>query len=116
MHYKTLRDIKVKGKRVLIRTDFNVPIDANGIIQDDSKIRATLPTIRYILDQGGSVILMSHLGRPEGKRMSEYSLAPVALALSNLLQRDVGFIPDCVGEATEKLCSRLANGGVLLLE
>lgn len=116
MRYKTLHDVRVKGKRVLLRVDFNVPLDSMGNIQDDARIRSSVPTIRYILDQGGSVILMSHLGRPEGKRSPQYSLAPIAKRLSALLNREVTFSPDCVGETAEKLAGRLTPGNVLLLE
>ncbi|MBS0585897.1 MAG: phosphoglycerate kinase [Verrucomicrobia bacterium] len=116
IRYKTLHDVHIKGRRVLIRVDFNVPLDGSGNIQDETKIRSSLPTIRYILEHGGSVILMSHLGRPEGKRNPLYSLAPVAKRLSLLLEREVTLAPDCIGEAVERLSSRLAPGGILLLE
>jgi len=112
---KTIRDIEVQGKRVLVRVDFNVPIQ-NGQITDDRRIRESLPTIQYLLDRGASVILMSHLGRPKGKRDPQYSLRPVAERLSVLLRRPVRFLEDCVGEAVEQAVQALKPGEVVLLE
>jgi len=113
---KTLVDIDVTGMRALVRVDYNVPLDLNGNITDDTRIRATLPTINHILDNGGSVILMSHLGRPEGKVVPAMSLAPVARRLSRLLKLDVQFLPDCVGEEVANTVKGLKPGSVVLLE
>jgi phosphoglycerate kinase len=111
----SLKDLNVQGKRVLIRVDFNVPLDKKGNITDDSRIKASLPSIRYVIDHGGSVILMSHLGRPKGIT-PELSLAPCAKQLSELLKRPVKMASDCVGEAVEKMTSSLKPGEVILLE
>jgi 3-phosphoglycerate kinase len=116
MDKKTIRDIDLRGKRVLVRVDFNVPIE-NGAITDDTRIRAAVPTLKAILEQKPrSVILMSHLGRPKGGPDPKYSLAPVAPALSNLLGVNVKFASDTVGEAAEKAAAELSEGGVLLVE
>lgn len=112
----TLHDIVLKGKRVLVRADLNVPLNEKGEITDDYRIKASLPTIKFILDHGGSVILMSHLGRPDGKRMPELSLAPVAKRLSELLDKEIAFAPDCVGDSVEKMVSKLQPGQIVLLE
>ena len=116
MDKKTIRDIDLAGKRVLVRVDFNVPLDSNQQITDDTRIRAALPTIRYLLDQGAAVILMSHLGRPDGKVVEKLSLAPVARRLSELLGRPVQMATDCVGPAVEAQAKALQPGQVLLLE
>lgn len=116
MKYNTLQDVQLKGKRALVRVDFNVPINDEGQITDDSRIQQSLPTIKFILSQGGSVILMSHLGRPGGKRVEELSLMPVARRLSELLKMDVAMAPDCIGEVVEKMASKLVPGQVLMLE
>ena len=116
MNKMTIRDVDLKGKRVLVRVDFNVPLDGDKIT-DDTRIRGAVPTIKAILDQSPrSVILMSHLGRPKGGPDPKYSLKPVAPALAKLLGRDVAFAEDCVGEAAEKAAAALPEGGVLLLE
>jgi phosphoglycerate kinase len=116
MAKKTVRDVDLKGKRVLCRVDFNVPIKG-GKINDDTRIRESLPTLRYILEQPGSrLILMSHLGRPKDKPEPEYSLKPVAQRLSELLGRPVAMAADCVGDAVEAQAKGLAAGEVLLLE
>ncbi len=115
MNKKTVRDIDLKGKRVLMRVDFNVPM-ANGQVTDDKRIRASLPTIQYVLDQGASVILMSHLGRPKGRPDPEFSLKPAAEVLSQLLGRPVKMAPDCVGPEVEKMARELQPGEVLMLE
>ena len=112
----TVRDIDVRGKRVLERVDFNVPLDDNGYISDDTRIRASLPTIRYLLDNGASLILMSHLGRPKGQPTPKYSLRPVAERLSELLGRAVALAPDSVGPEVEAMARALQPGEVLLLE
>src|SRR5437660_6767319 len=101
MNKKTIRDIDVAGKRVLVRVDFNVPLDSEQHITDDTRIRATVPTIQYLLDHGASVILMSHLGRPDGKVVDKMSLAPVAKRLSELLGRPVQMATDCIGPEIE---------------
>ncbi len=116
MNKKTIRDIDLAGKRVLVRVDFNVPLDPQQHITDDTRIRAALPTIRYILDQGASVILMSHLGRPDGKVVDTLSLAPVARHLSELLGKPVEMAKDCIGPEVEALAKSLQPGQVLLLE
>jgi len=112
---KTLRDIQITGKRVLVRVDFNVPIDEQGNIVDDTRIKASLPTIEYLLDARAKVILLSHLGRPKG-RDPRYSLLPVAKRLSRLVGTEVRFTPDCVGEEVRKAVDDLKEGEILLLE
>lgn len=108
--------IEVAGKRVFIRADFNVPLDQEGNITDDTRIKSTLPTVKSVLDRGGSVILASHLGRPKGKVDKKYSLAPVAGRLSELLGKDVTFLEDCIGKAVEEKAQSLNPGDVILLE
>ncbi|NOQ86465.1 MAG: phosphoglycerate kinase [Deltaproteobacteria bacterium] len=108
-------EIEVKDKKVFIRADFNVPLD-QGIITDDTRIKSTLPTVRSVLDRGGSVILASHLGRPKGKVDKKYSLAPVADRLSELLGKEVMFIEDCIGKEVEEKAQHLKPGDILLLE
>jgi phosphoglycerate kinase len=113
---RSIRDVDLKGRRVLMRVDFNVPIK-NGTIGDDTRIRASLPTIEYALEHGAAtVVLCSHLGRPKGKPNPEYSLKPVATALSKLLNRPVVFADDCVGEPTRAAIERAGPNGVVLLE
>ena len=116
MAKRTIRDLDVAGKRVLVRVDFNVPLDEAGQIVDDTRIRAALPTVEHLLAQGASVILMSHLGRPHGQRVPELSLAPIAERLSQLLERAVGMAPDCVGAEVAAQAAALQPGQVLLLE
>ncbi len=116
MDKKTVRDIYARGKRVLVRVDFNVPLDAERNITDDTRIRASLPTIQYLLDNGAAVILMSHLGRPKGAVNEKYSLAPVAQRLSTLLGRPVQMAQDSVGPQVEAQAKALQPGQVLLLE
>ncbi len=112
----TLRDIELRGKRVLLRVDFNVPLDGETIT-DMTRFRAALPTLRYILDrEPQAVILMSHLGRPKGERVANLSLAPVAPALAQLLGCDVAFAEDCIGAKAEAAINDLPSGGVILLE
>ena len=112
----TIKDVDLKGKRLLMRVDFNVPLDENQRITDDKRIRASLPTIRYAVERGAKVILMSHLGRPKGKVIPEMSLKPAAQRLGELLGKAVGFTPDCVGADAERLVDGLKEGDVLLLE
>ncbi len=116
MDKATVRDIDVRGKRIVERVDFNVPLDDSGRITDDTRIRASLPTIRYLLDAGASVILMSHLGRPKGTVNPKYSLRPVGERLSELLGRPVRMAPDCVGPDAERMARELKPGEILLLE
>jgi phosphoglycerate kinase len=112
----SIKDLDLSGKRVFIRVDFNVPVK-NGVIGDDTRIRASLPTIKYALDQGATVILASHLGRPKGKVAAEYSLKPVVPRLSELLGRPVVFADDCIGEPARKAVAEAQRGGgVVLLE
>jgi phosphoglycerate kinase len=110
-----IEDLELKGKRVVMRVDFNVPVK-DGKVDNDKRLRASLPSIRYVLDKGGSLVLMSHLGRPDGKRVAKHSLRPVATRLAELLGRPVTFLEDCVGEAVEKACASLKPGDVALLE
>lgn len=113
----TIKDVEVTDKRVLVRVDFNVPLDEKtGAITDDSRIRATLPTIKYLLDQGARVILCSHLGRPDGKVVDQLRLTVVAQRLSQILGQQVGITKNCIGAETEKSVENLKSGDVLLLE
>src|SRR5215510_8822071 len=112
----TLRDIAIGGKRLFVRVDFNVPLSKAGEVTDDTRISATLPTISYALQEGASVILASHLGRPAGRVDPAFSLCPVAARLQELLGKPVRLAPDCVGAETEALAQALAPGEVLLLE
>ncbi|HSL53132.1 MAG TPA: phosphoglycerate kinase [Pyrinomonadaceae bacterium] len=111
----SIKDLNLRGKRLFVRVDFNVPIK-DGKVDDDSRIRASLPTIQYAIDHGARVILASHLGRPKGQRVEKYSLRPVAEHLSQLLNRSVAFAEDCVGEPAESKVNALADGDVALLE
>lgn len=113
---KYIDDIDLKGKRVLMRVDFNVPLDDHSNITDDTRIRSVLPTINYALDENAKVILASHLGRPKGKRIPEMSLAPVAKRLGRLLEKEVVLAPDCVGDETKKIVDEMKPGAVVLLE
>jgi phosphoglycerate kinase len=117
--FRSIRDLPLQGARVLMRVDFNVPQDkATGAITNDQRIVAALPTIRFALDQGAAVVLMSHLGRPDGQRVAKYSLKPVAKELEEQLGRPVKFLDDCVGPAVEAACAKgtLKPGDVVLLE
>src|SRR3954469_3130059 len=117
--FKTIRDLNLAGKRVLMRADFNVPQDKKtGAITNTQRITAALPTIKYALEKGASVVLMSHLGRPDGKKIEKFSLKPVAAELEKLLGKKVTFLDDCVGPAVEAACApgKLKAGDVVLLE
>ncbi len=117
MNKLSVRDIEVSGKRVLVRVDFNVPLNEKaGIITDDSRLRATLPTIRYLIEQGARIILISHLGRPKGRVVNELRLTIVAQRLSRILGQQVGVATDCIGPEVEKSVESLKSGDVLLLE
>ncbi len=115
MNKKTVKDIDLRNKRVLMRVDFNVPM-ADGKVADDKRIKASLPTIQYVLEQGASLILMSHLGRPKSASDSEFSLRPASEVLSSLLGKPVKMAPDCVGAEVEKLAKAMKPGEVMLLE
>lgn len=115
--FRTLRDLDFAGKRALIRVDFNVPQDkATGAITNNQRIVAALPTIEHVLGHGGSVVVMSHLGRPNGQKVDKYTLQPVAVELEKLLGKPVKFVPDCSGPAAEEACAKLHPGDVVLLE
>ena len=111
----TVDDLDIKGRRVLMRVDFNVPLE-DGKVANDKRIKAALPTIQNIVDRGGRLILMSHLGRPKGTRVPEMSLQPCILVLNHLLNKEVGFINDCIGDEVEAVVGKLEDGDVLLLE
>ncbi len=113
---RTIRDLEISGKRVLIRVDFNVPMDESGNITDDLRITSVLDTIEYAISRKARVILCSHMGRPKGKRVERFSLAPVARHLGELLEKEVAFAPDCIGEEVEEMVAALQDGEVLLLE
>ena len=116
MNKKTIEDINVKGKRVLVRCDFNVPLNEKGKITNDNRIVAALPTIKYLMDHGARVILCSHLGRPKGEFKPEFSLKPVAKRLSELLEREVPLAEDVVGPSAHALAEKLQDGDVMLIE
>lgn len=113
---KTVKDIPLRGKRVLVRVDFNVPLDDKRKITDDTRIVESLPTIKYIMDNGGKVILMSHLGRPKGGVDPQFTLDPVAEKLSTLLKKDVKKLDECIGEDVEEAVRNMKDGDVILLE
>ncbi len=114
--YLTLKDVDVTGKRVFVRVDYNVPLDEHGNIVDDVRIRETIPTINYLLDRNAKIILASHLGRPKGKPDPKYSLYPVSKRLERLLNKEVKFLPDCVGKEVEDTVFNMKEGDITLLE
>ena len=116
MNKKSIRDIDVNGKKVFIRVDFNVPMDENQNITNDKRIRATLPTLNYLLENNAAIILACHVGRPKGQRVPELSVKPIVKRLSELLGKEVKYAEDCVGEAASKAAADLKPGEVLLLE
>lgn len=116
MRKKTLRDVKLRGRRVLMRVDFNVPLTKQGDIADDTRVRASLPSVEHVMRQGGSVVLMSHLGRPKGTKNAAYTLRPVADCLGELVSYPVKFADDCIGPGVEKIVASLAPGEIALIE
>lgn len=112
---KTVKDVDVRGKRVLVRVDFNVPL-AEGMVTDDTRVRAALPTLRYLVDHGARVIVMSHLGRPKGERDPQYSLRPVRRVLQRLLGRNVVFVDDIIGSEAHEAVDRMVGGEIIMLE
>lgn len=116
MNKKSIRDIDVNGKKVFIRVDFNVPMDENQNITNDKRIRATLPTLNYLLENNAAIILACHVGRPKGQRVPELSVKPIVVRLSELLGKEVKYAEDCIGEAASKAAADLKPGEVLLLE
>ncbi len=113
---KTVQDVNLAGKRVLVRCDFNVPFDAEGKISDDTRIVGALPTIKHLAAQGAKVILCSHLGRPKGEKNPKFTLAPVAVELANQLGQPVKFVEDCIGESVKSAVDAMSDGDVVLLE
>lgn len=113
---KSVKDLEMYGKRVLVRVDYNLPMDENSIITDDNRIKATLPLIEYLMEKGAKIILASHMGRPGGKRVAHLSLAPAAIRLAELLNREVGFVEECIGGEVQKKVAGLCNGDIVLLE
>ncbi len=113
---KNIRDLDIKEKRLLIRVDFNVPLDDQGNITEDTRIRGVLPTINHALDENAKIIICSHLGRPKGQRKQEFSLAPVAKRLSRLIAKEVKLAPDCIGQEVKEMVAKMKPGDVILLE
>ena len=113
---KYIDQIEMKGKRVFLRVDFNVPMDKEGNVTGDKRVRASIPTINYALEKGAKLIIASHLGRPKGKRVAEMSLKPVVKVLSGLLKKEVIFLDDCVGAAVEQATTKMKEGDIILLE
>ena len=116
MNKKSIKDIDIKGKKVIMRVDFNVPLDKNLAITDDNRIRAALPSIEYILARDAKLILMSHLGRPKGEKRKEFSLAPAAVRLSELIGKPVKMLDDCIGDSVKEAVSAMNSGDLILLE
>ena len=113
---KTVRDIDVRGKKVLIRCDFNTPIDENGHLTDERRIQGALPTLRYLITSGAAVIVVSHLGRPKGQVNPKYTLAPVAKRLAELLKLPVSLAQDVIGPDADRLCAEIQPGQIVMLE
>lgn len=116
LNKKTIADIDASGKKVFVRVDYNVPMDENLNITNDTRIRATLPTLNYLLEKNAALVIACHLGRPKGERVAKFSVRPVADRLAELIGREVKFAPDCVGPEAEKIASQLKPGEILLLE
>lgn len=116
MNKLSIDNLELKGKRVLVRVDFNIPLDENQNVTDDTRIRASLQTINKIINDGGKAILMSHLGRPKGKPNPKYSLKPAAVRLSEILGKEIKLTPDCIGSEAEKIVNEMKDGDVVLLE
>jgi triosephosphate isomerase len=116
LNKKTIEDVSVSGKKVLVRVDFNVPLDENKNITDENRINGALPTIKYLLAHGAKVILCSHLGRPKGEFNPKYSLAPVVKRLSEILGKEVKLAGDVIGESAKKLASEFKYGDLICLE
>lgn len=113
---KNIRDLDIKGKKLLIRVDFNVPLDEHGNISDDIRIRGVLPTINYALDEDAKIIIISHMGRPKGKRVEKFSMAPAAKRLSRLISKDVKLASDCIGDEVKAMIDSMQPGDVVMLE
>ena len=113
---QTIDDIELRGKRVFVRVDFNVPLDADGSVTDDSRVKAAIPTIHKLHKEGAKIILASHLGRPKGERVDSMSLSPVAPVLSEKLSLPVTFLNDCVGEEVDRAVENMQEGQIILLE
>ena len=116
LNKKSIRDIDVNGKKVFIRVDYNVPMDENQNITNDKRIVATLPTLNYLLENNATLIIACHLGRPKGERVPEFSVAPVAKKLGEIMGKEVKFASDCVGPEAEKMAADLKPGEILVLE
>ncbi|HDH63098.1 MAG TPA: phosphoglycerate kinase, partial [Firmicutes bacterium] len=116
MQLKTLKEVSLKGKRILYRVDYNVPLTDDGRVRDDTRIRATIPTLNYLLEKGGRVIVISHLGRPKGRRLPSFSLKPISEKLSEIIGKEVKFIDDCIGDKVKEACASLRDGEVIMLE
>ena len=113
---KNLRDLDIKGKKLLIRVDFNVPLDEQGNITDDIRIRGVLPTINHALDENAKVIIISHMGRPKGQRVEKYSMAPAAKRLSRLISKEVKLASDCIGDEVKAMIDAMQPGEIIMLE
>ena len=114
--YKTIQDVDLDGKQILMRADYNVPLTEDGRIADDYRITASLPTLHYLIEHGAKIVIIAHLGRPKSSADVKYSLAPVAVALSNRLGRNVRFVHDCIGADVLDVTEKMQPGDVVLLE